>query len=352
MRLRAFALALALAVLVLANSVRAADAPGGEPVRVEYMAPGDCPGQGAFETELAGHLGSATFARFGELARTLSVAIEPEPQGFRARVELVDRRGQSTQRGISAPTCEQAMKAIALVAALAARSQIEQADREREGEASAAAAAAAAPDAPAAPAGASVESAREAPAPERSAPAAPREETSLSFGVSAGAAASTGVGPRLAPGLLVALRLALTGASEHSIVLSALGYDTFRTSLDVAEVRFNVLKARVELCPIEPRLSARLLVSPCAGFELGSQTGQSYADGVRVETPGKASELWVALTLAARLGIRFGAFTVGLGPELGVPLQRNRFALTQPNRSVYQVPRVTVGGMATAGLVW
>jgi hypothetical protein len=60
----------------------------------------------------------------------------------------------------------------------------------------------------------------------------------------------------------------------------------------------------------------------------------------------------VALTLAARLGIRFGAFTVGLGPELGVPLQRNRFALTQPNRSVYQVPRVTVGGMATAGLVW
>jgi hypothetical protein len=346
------ALLLALAVLVLENSAFAADASGGEPVRVEYTAPGDCPGQRAFETELAGHLGSATFARFGELARTLSVDIEPDPQGFRARVELVDRRGQSTQRGISAPTCEQAMKAIALVAALAARSQIEQADREREGEAPAAVGTANEPGVAPPPPGAAAPSAREAPAPEQSAPATPREETSLSFGVSAGAAASTGVGPRLAPGLLVALRLALTDSSEHSIVLSGLGYDTFRTSLDVAEVRFSVLKARLELCPIEPRLSARLLVSPCAGFELGSQTGQSYPDGVRVETPGKASELWVALTVAVRFGVRFGAFTVGLGPELGVPLQRNGFALTQPDRGVYQVPRVTAGGMATAGLVW
>jgi hypothetical protein len=53
-----------------------------------------------------------------------------------------------------------------------------------------------------------------------------------------------------------------------------------------------------------------------------------------------------------RLRFRFGALELGLGPELGVPLRRNRFALTEPNRPVYQVPRVTVGVSATAGLAW
>ena len=317
---------------------------------MEYTAPVECPTRQAFEAELAEHLGTATFARLGELARTLTVAIEPEPAGFRARVELVDRRGQGTERGISAPTCEQAMRAIALVAALAARSQAAQAERERGAKAlpNAAAGTSVPPPAPSAavaeapPASVAEPSNRD----ERS------EKPSVAFGVSAGAAASTGVGPGVAPGLLVALRVALTGATERSLVLSALGYDTFQRSLDVADARFSVLKGRLEFCPIEPRLSERVFVSPCAGFELGSQTGRSYADGDRVETSHTVSELWVAGTLAMRLRFRFGALELGLGPELGVPLRRNRFALTEPNRPVYQVPRVTVGVSATAGLAW
>jgi hypothetical protein len=174
----------------------------------------------------------------------------------------------------------------------------------------------------------------------------------VGFGVSAGAAASTGVGPGVAPGLVAAFRVALTGATERSLVLSAYGFDTFRKSLDVADVRFRVLKGRLELCPVEPRLSDGVFVSPCAGFELGSHSGQSFPDGERVETPHTASGLWAAATLSVRLRLRFGAFEVGLGPELGVPLRRNQFALTGPERPVYEVPRLTVGGFLSVGLAW
>ena len=321
-------------------------------MRVEYSAPSECPTQAAFEAELAGHLGTATFARLGELARTLTVAIEPEPSGFRAGVELVDRSGHATERGIVAPTCEQAMRAIALVAALAARSQAEQAQHEREAIAQPNTNADTAPPPPSIvppPADAKTRSAPPRGEPRR---AEHREEASVSFGVSAGAAVSTGVGPGAAPGLFAAFRVALTGATERSLLFSALGFDSFRRSLDVADVRFSVVKGRLELCPLEPRLSDNLFVNPCAGFELGSQWGRSYADGERVETSHTVSEVWVAATLAVRLSLRFDGLELRLGPELGVPLQRNRFALTLPERPVYEVPRATVAGSAAVGLSW
>jgi hypothetical protein len=347
--------AFAFAIVLLASApARAGDGSSGEPVRVEYAAPRECPGQPAFEAALAEHLGTATFARLGELARTLTVDIEPEPQGFRARVELVDRQGRATERSISAPTCEQAMRAIALVAALAARSQAEQAERERSAEAAKSADEATPGVPPPLPPPTPVGPApRAPPAPVRSRPAVPPpEENRLALGVSAGLGASTGVGPGVAPGLLVAGRFGIKGSPVRSAVLSALAYDTFRRSLDVADVRFRLIKGRIELCPIEPRISARILLSPCPGFELGSQTGQSYPDGDRVETPHTVSELWIAVTLAVRLRLHLGALELGFGPELGVPLRRNRFTLTNPERPVYDVPRATVGLSAALGLAW
>jgi hypothetical protein len=118
--------------LLVGGAARASEGSQSEPVRVEYTAPAGCPDQPAFEAELTQHLGTETFARFGELARTLAVVVEPAPDGFRAGVALIDRRGLSVERAISAPTCEQAVRAIALIAALAARSQVEQTDRQRE----------------------------------------------------------------------------------------------------------------------------------------------------------------------------------------------------------------------------
>jgi hypothetical protein len=344
------AVALGLALLVASAPARASDSSTGELVRVEYAAPEGCPDRQAFETELTAHLGADTFARFGELARTLSVTVELAASDFRARVELIDRRGSSVEREISAPTCEQAVRAIALVAALAARSQVEQMELERK---SATPTRSDPPEpAPAKASTASVEPAPQAPLPVESARPVARTGRAVIVGLSAGTAAATGVGPGVAPGVLVAFRTALGGTTERSLVLSAMGYDTFRSSLAVADVRFSVLKARIELCPVEPHLSEHLLLSPCAGFELGSQTGRSYADGLRVGTPRSESQLWAAATLAARASFGVGAFTVALGPELGMPVVRNGYALTRPDRSVYRVPSVTLGFAAAAGLVW
>jgi hypothetical protein len=348
--LRPFVSTLTLA-LVVSGVARAGEGSEGEPVRVEYTAPAGCPDQSAFEVELTQHLGTETFARFGELARTLAVAIEPAPDGFRADVTLIDRRGLRVERGISAPTCDQAMHAIALITALAARSQVERTDRAKEEEAPGVAADPAEP-APLQPQVAREEpSARKPPFPER-APAVTPRARSVTYGLSAGMGAATGVGPRVAPGLLVLFRAALAGNPEHSVVLSAMGYDTFRSSLEVADVRFRVLKARLEVCPAEPRFGGRWLASACAGFELGSQAARSYPDGIRVETPRSATRLWTAATFAARLGLSVNALRFVLGPELGVPLERNGYALTRPDRPVYRVPSVTLGFSAAAGLTW
>jgi len=342
--------ALTLSLLV-GGAARASEGAKKEPVRVEYAAPEGCPDQPTFEAELTQHLGTETFARFGELARTLAVAIEPAPEGFRARVALVDRHGLSVEREISAPTCDQAMRAIALIAALAARSQVEETARRKE-ENPPGAATGSAEVAPPPPQVARQEPSVQLPPSLEGAPTATPRPRSATFGLYAGMGAATGVGPRVAPGLLVLLRAALAGNPEHSVVLSAMAYDTFRTSLEVADVRFRVLKARLELCPAEPRISARWLVSACAGFELGSQAGQSYADGVRVQTPGNATQRWAAVTFAARSGLSFKALVLVLGPELGVPLERNGYALSRPARPVYRVPSVTVGVTAAAGVTW
>jgi hypothetical protein len=342
--------ALTLSLLV-GGAVRASEGSESESVRVEYTAPAGCPDQVAFEAELTQHLGSETFARFGELARTLAVAIEPAPDGFRAGVALVDRRGVSVERAISAPTCDQAMHAIALIAALAARSQVEQTNRASEEDAPGVAADSAEPAPPLPQVARQEPSARQPPSPGR-APAVTPRARSVTYGLSAGMGAATGVGPRVAPGLLVLFRAALAGNPEHSVLLSAMGYDTFRSSLDVADVRFRVLKARLEVCPAEPRFGGRWLASACAGFEVGSQAARSYPDGIRVEAPRSVTRRWTAATFAARLGLSVNALRFALGPELGVPLERNGYALTRPDRLVYRVPGVTLGFSAAAGLTW
>jgi hypothetical protein len=317
---------------------------------VDYQAPAMCPGEPAFEAELARHLGADVFARFGESSRTLAVSVETASGGFRAVVALIDDRGARVERGISALTCEQAVRAIALIAALAVRSQLEQASLEKDEAVPKSGVRSVQPASPRPRVQNEDPPLGSAPSVER----APRVTVvrSVVFGLSGGVGAAAGVGPHVAPGLLVRFRAAFGHDSEHSIALVAMGYDTFRSSLEVADVRFRVLKARLELCPVEPRLSRRWLSSACAGFELGSQAARSYADGVRVQTPRTSSQRWMAATLAGRLGLSVEPLVFSLGPELGVPIRRNAFALTRPERLVYRVPSAFLGFSVAIGVTW
>ncbi|HEX5101571.1 MAG TPA: hypothetical protein VFV94_18800 [Polyangiaceae bacterium] len=346
-----------LCVLVAPSThVRAADA---EPVRVGYQAPSNCPAQPAFEAIFLRELGRATLAQASEYARALAIRVTESAQGFQAGVELVDREGRSVARAIEAPTCEQAVEAIALVAALAARSQAEPSD-----EADASLAPAASPMATPSAEPSPIEPPpppRAIPADSGSAPAratppvapgAARESTRLFGAAAAGLLFATGVGPAPAFGAVVELRLGMTGPAARSLALLASYADTFRTSVNGVDVRMRLVRARLELCPFEPSFSQHVSVSPCAGFELGSQSGSAFEDGTRVFNTQAESRLWAAGTLAGRARFRWGDVGAALGPEVVFPFTRNEFLLARPEIQLYEVPRVAFAASAVAGIVW
>ncbi len=340
----------AISLLSLSSLARAQSTP--EAVRVAYHAPSGCPDQAAFEAELAQHLGATTLAELGELARTLTIVIDEDSSGFRARVELMDRDGNATSREMTAPTCDQAMRAIALVAALAARSQ---ADRNATATGQAKPTGAPA-TAPVAPQGDRVENQTAEPeaqnAPTSAKPRTPDREAETEREIAAGLTLATGVGPGAAGGVVVLGRLGLAGKVARSIALRAQASDTFRRELAAADVRMRVIKGRLELCPFEPSLAGSLRLSPCPGFEVGSQSGESYEDAERVAKSNTEARLWLAATLAARLRFRAGSLGASFGPDLAIPITKNRFFLSQPTTLVYEVPDIAVGAEATFGFVW
>lgn len=329
-----------------------------EPVRVDYRAPADCPARSEFDAAFSEHLGPAKVAALGELARTLTVVVEARAGEYAARVELVDREGVKRSREVSAPTCAQAVQAIALVAALAARAQVERAEREaaaatpiatstsnsaRAGEDTApppAAAPSPSSSAPASPPAPTLP-------PPRTTPAATRLRTTVALG----AGVTTGVGPGLAPGLLAEGRLTLEGEASRSLAVSFLAHDTFRTTGENGDVRLRLLRGRLELCPFEPRLTGTLRLSPCAGAEAGSQRGNGYL-GPEVTTATHQSRPWAAATLALRGRLDASRAAVEFGPELLVPFFRNCFALQDPERPLYEVPPVAFGLGASIGYRW
>jgi hypothetical protein len=344
--------AFAASIVALASPafVRAHGATVTEPVRVLYEAPDGCPTRAELEDALAERLGSTTLARLDELARTLTIVVVSEPGAFRARIELVDRDGQLTSREVTAPTCEQAVHAMALVAAIAVRSQAERMARAFESKRETP------PVRDERPAARPSEPILRPPPERRGARAQPREsrpeKSSFEREISVGPSVTTGVGPGAAPGLFASGRLGLAKPVGSSVALSAVVNDTLERDFAAATARFRIIKGRVELCPFEPSLTRLLRLSACPGFEAGSHFGRSYEDGVRVVEAGSASRLWVAATLAARLRFRSDSLSVTLGLELLVPLRRNRFALSRPDRPLYAVPDTAIGSTAAAGFVW
>jgi hypothetical protein len=332
-----------------------------EPVRAVYAAPGGCPDEAAFRAELAARLPGAAAAEADALARRLSVTIEQVGAEFRARVELTDSAGTQVSREVGAATCVQAMKAIALISALAARSQFEE-ERARAAPAEKTAkdpslnttppgedGAAGEPTPPPAPPdvrdGAPTE---RAPIPTRPSPS-PNAHVELLGAF----LLSTGVGPGLAPGIAVRAQLVRDAGGSVDwpfVALSARYLDSFRRDLPEAEVRFRQLSLRPELCAQGFVLSRGFGAGGCAGFEVGATFGEAFEDGTRVLAGRSASRFWAAGSVSLRGRLRHGAFAFEFGPELGIPLTRSEFALSGPPLALYAIPWATLGvGVAAGG---
>jgi hypothetical protein len=335
-----------LAMLAIASAgTSAAAQTAREPVRIVYEAKDGCPDQAVFERAFRAQAGDATIARLDELARTLTVTAYRSELEYRARVELVDRDGASVARELGAPSCGEAVDAIALVAALAARSQAERLERER---------ASVQPSPPGTESAGATAPPTAAPANEVAVPrnaGARSRAAELTRAFAAGGGFTTGVGPGVAPGLALEGRLSWGEAPAHSVALLAALYDTFTTELENGKGRLRLFKARGEFCPLEPRLMPSLRLSPCAGLELGSQAGE-VAESESIVSAEPQSRLWAAAALAVRARYYWQDFNVALGPELVVPLTRNSFVLTRPDLPLYDVPSVAVGLNALFGVVF
>lgn len=88
-----------------------------EPAQLDYLAPPSCPDPAMFEQELSARLGGEPTSP--ATGRALRIRIEPsEPAGFVGRVEFLSQPGAYSQRELSAQTCEELTRALALVVAV------------------------------------------------------------------------------------------------------------------------------------------------------------------------------------------------------------------------------------------
>jgi hypothetical protein len=127
-----------------------------------------------------------------------------------------------------------------------------------------------------------------------------------------------------------------------TLAIERLSSVTLRTRAGNADFRATL--GRLSLCPLRWPRSGPLLLSPCAGFELGSL----QASGSETHNRRSYALTWLAAGT-------FGSFAyqplrvLRLGLTLGavVPFERNRF-IFGPATPVFSVP--AVGFVARAGV--
>jgi hypothetical protein len=350
LRLVLAALALAAAFFVApARAQPAADTSGNTPQRValHYRDPAGCPGQALFMDAV-----NARVRRPIEWSETATViemvvTIERGAEHVTGALEVARGGAEPTRREFAASTCEEVSSALALVAALAldpnARTEplppapaLSQRDFP----------AAPAPTAPAETAVGSAVASPAAPVP-AAPPARPREPGHYLawLGPNVGVAGGYAPEPLIGLGLALGARRVTSGISP-GLQLTALWGKTGTTGPSAADGSFAWALGRLEACPLQLRLGARLAFEPCAAVEAGRLSARG-AD-TQVDEPVTAERGWFAAgaTLSLHVSLRHFFFrfaTLGL-----VPATRDEFVFSDPDRTVHQASPFVYG--ASLGL--
>ena len=298
----------AAAILGRAPAVRAAP-----DASRHYDVPDGCPDADGFASEvLARAPSSANLA-----ATSFDVTISTTTGRFEGRVTVRDEDGASPSRAVQADSCEEVVRALALVVAMTF-------DPDER------------PSAPV-PAAAPPDPAPET-APDRIAPAPAR----LRFGVGARGGVTSAVGPLVSPMLggyvaLEARRFSLrmgVSRAESSIVERVAGSATFARTTGM-----------VDACPLLSRGST-VSGAACAGLEVGTLA----STGRDTVSPESSTRPWVAAGLAARLGWEpLPRFVLELEGRGSFPLVRDRFVF-RPSDEVFETPLLAISAALTAGV--
>jgi hypothetical protein len=321
-----------------------------EAVRLSYSAAAACPSGAEFESAVRARLRRGRVADAGELAREYRVVVTPQGTKHVARLSFVDGAGSAIVREVSADGCAEAVRAIALVTALAIDAVVpedprpatpsaeasssadpQQGPREAEGQPS--------------PATAPGNEPREAlpsstaRAPRPSSPWRPR----FALGGRATMTTAKAPNPLFGAELFAELEGPGTGWLVHLGLAGELGA-RFRS--DPGEARFSFLGGRLEGC-WSFALGSGLRALPCALLEGGAVVAEGFSDESRTVV-----DPWIATGPVARLDFDWGPGKVALEGGALFPLtyrDRTIFGdLDRPQATVHDVP--VAGAFAALGI--
>jgi len=325
-----------IVVSVVAVAAPARAQPSEEAVRIQYGAPASCPDAASFAAQLRQRTPRGRFAEPNELARTFSVTLAADTQGFSGRVEFLDESGASVNRRVHGEQCEAVVSSLALITALALDATLRSEDSEAVSPATA------------------VDPPRSAELPPKPALDAAHESPRVTQrgvrAVRAGLQAAYG-SPTSAP------RLGVLGELEFRSGLSlrlTAHYAWHELAVDAQRsANLRLMGIETSLCPWRFAWG-ELALTPCAAVDLGALRAAGVPNA-QLTLPGDKTIGWASVGAQFALSWRLPApFWAELRGAAEFPLRAGyQFTFENPHQIAYEVPPVTGwGGIATGVRFW
>lgn len=320
-------------------------------VQLEYEGPALCPDGAAFTREVLARAPRARVAAPAERARTLLARVKPGGgHGYDGVLVVRDTGGATTERAVHAPSCDELVTALAVIAAMVidpmtaktgaidAGSALPDATADGAEPADAGGPPPITPPAPLTP--------PTTPRP-RGPPPEPEPERREHWEISAGAGGGAIGGS--APTLLFSVPVFFeVSRNSAGLVDPALRIRFERTATAAAERgAFTRTGGAVDLCPIALRARS-LRAQPCARVELAALS----VSGREVEPIRSDLRPWFALGPVARVRLELGSpVFIELEGALLFAVVRDRF-FVEPGTLVYRAPLAGATTAFAVGLVF
>jgi hypothetical protein len=352
LRVRAAAV-VSTAAFVAGATIRSVRADDPVPVQLEYEGPAVCPDGAAFTREVLARAPRARVAAPAERARTLLARVKPGGgHGYDGVLVVRDTGAATTERAVHAPSCDELVTALAVIAAMVIDPMTAKTGAIDAGSALADAAADGAepadaggppPITPPAPPTTPHPSEPPPPPPPPEPERERRERWELSAG--AGGGAIGGSAPTLLFSVPVFFEVSRHGAG---LVEPALRIRFERTATAASERgAFTRTGGAVDLCPIALRARS-LRAQPCARVELAALS----VSGREVEPVRSDLRPWFALGPVARVRLELGSpLFIELEGAVLLAVVRDRF-FVEPGTLVYRAPLAGATTAFAVGLVF
>lgn len=314
---------------------------GAEQVTLTYSADPGCPTEAQFVDEIKARVRRPVSFTTSGAATHLKVQLQVGGATAMGTLEVQRPPAAATLREFTAVTCSEVGSALALVTALTLdpNALTEQLPTRRAGSA-----ATSAPQT--APANPTSRAAPPATAPRTAVPpfnAARAAPIRLEGWLGPVAAVVVGEAPQALGlvGLGLGARAITAGAFTPSVQLSPLWGKTGATGPAVGDGDFVWTTGRLEACPLSIGLTRRARLDPCAAVEVGRLTARGAEGAVVVSR--SVTRWWVAPGASAAVHWGFEGWFARLGALALLPVTRDQFVFSAPDRAVHQASAVVLG---------